>query len=490
MKKYILFGAGDFGQMALEDYGADNVACFADNNPNKQGQLVCGKPVIGFEELRRMAEDHRIVISVYNPRPIAAQLEESGIFDYQQYFPVRRKLAGRLAEELAGKTPRGVVLYGTDGYMEQVVLLLRELGLGHLLQAVAAPEGNRLIGRQVGGFQVRGLEETGPEADCYIVASAWNHSALRVQLRRHAAGKLVMDPFYQRRYYDTEDIVFARSQERDRTEEEWNQAVRQDGIKASVRAYVEAAKEQVPLFELVEIETINRCNGVCSFCPVNRSADPRPKAVMSRELFEGIIDQLAALDYSGKLALFSNNEPLLDQRIIELHKYARERLPKAVMHLYTNGILLTVPMFEELIQYLDELVIDNYQQELRLIRPSREIKAYVESHPQLRKKVTIVLRKPHEVLSSRGGDAPNRRQLVSYGEETCAMPFQQLIIRPDGKVSLCCNDPLGRCTLGDLTKQTILDVWYGPQYQMVRKCVAEGRKNWKHCEFCDVFSLY
>ena len=57
MKKYILFGAGDFGQMALEDYGPDNVACFADNNPNKQGQLVCGKPVIGFEELRRMAED-------------------------------------------------------------------------------------------------------------------------------------------------------------------------------------------------------------------------------------------------------------------------------------------------------------------------------------------------------------------------------------------------------------------------------------------------
>ena len=188
MKKYILFGAGDFGQMALEDYGADNVACFADNNPDKQGRLVCGKPVVGFEELRRMAEDYRIVISVYNPRPIAAQLEESGIFDYQQYFPVRRKLAGRLAEELAGKTPRGVVLYGTDGYMEQVVLLLREMGLGHLLQAVAAPEGNRLIGRQVGGFQVRGLEETGPEADCYIVASAWNHSALRVQLSRHAAG--------------------------------------------------------------------------------------------------------------------------------------------------------------------------------------------------------------------------------------------------------------------------------------------------------------
>jgi radical SAM protein with 4Fe4S-binding SPASM domain len=64
-----------------------------------------------------------------------------------------------------------------------------------------------------------------------------------------------------------------------------------------------------------------------------------------------------------------------------------------------------------------------------------------------------------------------------------------MIIRPDGKVSLCCNDPLGKNTLGDLTKETILEVWNNDRYKMVRNCLYNGRKNWKHCEFCDVFNL-
>ena len=69
---------------------------------------------------------------------------------------------------------------------------------------------------------------------------------------------------------------------------------------------------------------------------------------------------------------------------------------------------------------------------------------------ELKKKVTIVMRKPHEILTSRGGDAPNRTHTATYPDIKCALPFKQLIVRPDGKVSLCCNDPYGKCTLGDL----------------------------------------
>ena len=210
---------------------------------------------------------------------------------------------------------------------------------------------------------------------------------------------------------------------------------------------------------------------------------------MSQELFEKIIDELAELDYSGKLALFSNNEPFLDEKIIDRHRYARAKLPNARLHLFTNGTLLTLEKFIEIVDLLDELIIDNYQQELRLIKPCQIIAEYCKEHPELTKKVTIVLRKPHEILSSRGGDAPNRKQLVSYGEDRCILPYKQLIIRPDGKVSLCCNDPLGKNTLGDVSKDSLVDVWFNDRFKMVRKCLYEGRKNWKHCEFCDVFSL-
>lgn len=88
-----------------------------------------------------------------------------------------------------------------------------------------------------------------------------------------------------------------------------------------------------PLFSSVEIETINACNGRCSFCPVNRALDPRTHIMMRRDLFEKIIIELQTLNYSGRIGLFSNNEPFLDKRIIDFAKYAREHLPYAYLYL-------------------------------------------------------------------------------------------------------------------------------------------------------------
>ena len=180
---------------------------------------------------------------------------------------------------------------------------------------------------------------------------------------------------------------------------------------------------------------------------------------------------------------------MLDERILDFHKYARESLPNARMHLYTNGTLLTKEIFLELIKYLDELIIDNYNQNLDLIPASKMIKAYAEDNPEIKQKVTIVLRKPNEILTSRGGDAPNRTEVNIEKGISCVHPFQQLIIRPDGKVSLCCNDPLGKSTMGDVNEETLLDIWYGEKFSNVRKKILNGRENYEHCRRCDVFVL-
>ena len=92
-------------------------------------------------------------------------------------------------------------------------------------------------------------------------------------------------------------------------------------------------------------------------------------------------------------------------------------------------------------------------------------------------------------MTSRGGDAPNRTQVNIEKNISCVLPFQQLIIRPDGKVSLCCNDPLGRSTLGDVKEQTLVDIWYGETFENVRKAIFSGRENYDHCKNCDVFVL-
>ncbi len=273
------------------------------------------------------------------------------------------------------------------------------------------------------------------------------------------------------------------------SESEWSNSKKMEYSRKEVYVAVERLYNNQPLFDHIEVETINRCNGTCSFCPVNRKNDPREKAIMDEGLFRSIVDQLREIQYTGRFTTFSNNEPLLDDRIIEFNRYARKHLPKARIHLYTNGTLFTLDKFIKLTDVLDELIIDNYQQELKLIKPCVEIIDYCETHPELKNKVTIVLRKPNEILTSRGGDAPNRSELVEYGKDRCVLPFKQLIIRPTGQISLCCNDALGKYTLGDASKDKLLDIWYGSRFQMVRKCLYEGRENWGNCKYCDTFSM-
>lgn len=350
----------------------------------------------------------------------------------------------------------------------------------------------RKQGTQAAGIPIISVEEFLPYKDRFpvIIASLY---AQEMSKQLDALGISDYSFFLQElhRYYETDELVFNpyAANEEASSEEAWNQSRKLAYARKSVYDAVEALYEKPALFNHIEIETINRCNGSCAFCPVNHKIDPREKKVMTWELYESIVEQLAELNYAGRFTTFSNNEPLLDERIIEWNRYARTRLPLAKMHLFTNGTLLTLEKFKALTEVLDELIIDNYQQKLKLIKPCREIQAYCEEHPELKKKVTIVLRKPQEILTSRGGNAPNRSDIGNYAKDRCVLPFKQIIVRPDGKISLCCNDALGKYTLGDLTKERLTDVWYGPRFQMVRKCLYEGRENWGQCQNCDTFSM-
>lgn len=293
-------------------------------------------------------------------------------------------------------------------------------------------------------------------------------------------------------YYSPKILIdnpYENNCDRDLNEQQWLEKNNGKIKKESINKKVEQLVKENHLFHHVEIETVNRCNGMCSFCPVSVKNEKRPYAVMKEELFKKIINELSDMNYCGRIALFSNNEPLIDKRIVQFHEYARERLPNARMHLYTNGTLMNKALFLELIKYLDELIIDNYDQDLNLIPASQMIKEYAEEHPDILSKVTIVLRKPNEILTSRGGDAPNRTIVSIEKNISCVYPFQQLIIRPDGKVSLCCNDPIGRSTMGDVNKQTILEIWNGEKFKNVRKLILNGRENFSHCKHCDVFAL-
>ena len=251
-------------------------------------------------------------------------------------------------------------------------------------------------------------------------------------------------------------------------------------------------KDARPLqwFTHIEVETFNRCNGTCSFCPVNRVADPRKPAKMTERLFASVVDQLAEVDYTGYFGLFSNNEPLLDSRLQAFASEARQRLPHAFFNLMTNGTLLDVDGFKHLMRNFDRLVIDNYNNQPQMHPNVQEIYSFcrtLEGERLLRgKTVEISLRNRQDVLSTRAGQSPNKRPPSRPLKLPCVLPYLQFVVRPDGKVSLCCNDALGEMTLGDLTRQCISEVWHGDGFADVRtRMAAHGRKGVALCSRCD-----
>ncbi len=340
---------------------------------------------------------------------------------------------------------------------------------------------------------VRPVEILLEEQEEYMVVIASKHTEpMKKQLQELGINNYMIYEHAIDAFYPTKELIYNPYEEnsyRDMSEQEWNSYQVSNQAINSINEEAEDLYLNPKMFNHVEIETINRCNGYCEFCPVSKNKDPREFCEMSQELFEKIINELTELNFSGRISLYSNNEPFLDKQIIERSVYVRNKLPYARIHMFTNGTLLTLEKFVQIVEVLDELIIDNYQQELKLIKPCQEIEKYCEVHPELKKKVTIVLRKPHEILTSRGGDAPNRKNVVSFPKDRCVLPFKQLIIRPDGKVSLCCNDPLGKNTLGDVSKDTLANVWNNDRFKMVRKCLYEGRENWKHCKNCDTFMI-
>ena len=256
-----------------------------------------------------------------------------------------------------------------------------------------------------------------------------------------------------------------------------------------------AHEKHYRLFESIEIETINRCNSSCSFCPVNVHADTRTLARMSEETFRKIIDELGALDYHDCIMFHSNNEPFLDKQLVPRIAYARKRRPHAWLSVYTNGTALNPKLFFSALDAgLDQLQIDNYADNLQLHDNVKEIVAALErpENAAYVPKVEILVRRLTEVLSNRAGNAPNKDVITfvdyrKYRDIGCPLPFRQLVIRPTGEVSLCCNDALGQATMGDVTRQSLVEIWSGPAFTELREELQRnGRRNLKLCNTCDV----
>jgi len=247
---------------------------------------------------------------------------------------------------------------------------------------------------------------------------------------------------------------------------------------------------EMPIPVCINIETINRCNNYCAFCPASIGNETRPFKQMSDILFKKIISDLMSWGkggYSGYISLFVTNEPFMDKRIVEYYKYVKEHLPNCKLFLSTNGKLLTLEKWISILPYIDIAIINDYKNNLEVSNNIAEISRYMKDNNNS-VDFTVQIRYINEILTSRGGSAPNKKYHVKT-KEPCFFPFTDMVIFPDGKCGLCNCDGLERTNMGDCNKMSLQEIWQSSQYKETRSLNAKGRNNYEFCKNCD-FTYY
>jgi len=247
----------------------------------------------------------------------------------------------------------------------------------------------------------------------------------------------------------------------------------------------------------VRIETINSCNSTCSFCPMGLySPETKNRKVvkMDESLFKKIIAELVSEKYNGMLKFYTENEPLLDKRIVEFVRYANENLPSLKgIQIDTNGKLLTeslgVNLFNAGLTYLH---VNDYTETGGggLNNKKEPIKKIYDKLRLLfpNVKMTYSSRLIHEVLDSRAGHAPNNDTVIKQPiKSACVYPFYQFCITSNGNLGLCCVDSSFEEPLGNVKDSSISEIWKGDSFNKFRNDLLKAERNKNLCSQCTFF---
>lgn len=231
-------------------------------------------------------------------------------------------------------------------------------------------------------------------------------------------------------------------------------------------------------FSIVEIETITECNRKCVYCP-NYQYD-RGKHLMSEKLFKKIIDELASINFRGRVSPHFYGEPLLDKRLPKLVKYIRKKLPFSSIVIFSNGDPLTIELFNKLIESgVNQFCITEHGGSMS--KNMRKLMEYIKDKTHLKDKVFYFKVTPETPLFNRGGLVGPP---VAIKFEKCRSPSDVVIIDYQGNVILCCNDYLSSVVFGNVENESLIQIWNQPFYKRVRKDTRNGIFELDICKKC------
>lgn len=283
---------------------------------------------------------------------------------------------------------------------------------------------------------------------------------------------------------------------------------------------------------VVFVDPSDACNFKCRFCPTSdrplMKSVGRPWQQMSLELFQKIADDMTRFPGQVEvLRLYKDGEPLLNKRLPDMIRYAKQVGASKRVDTTTNASLLTQDVGKAIADAgLDRINISIYgvssehyrnfsntrvefERVLNNVRNFYEVRGdcdmlvkingdtltdtekeqFIEYFGDYADKIYI-----EHIMScwpefELNGVEVNQEKGI-YGQEikevdACPYPFYSFSINSDGLASVCFLDWGRKLIVGDANKQSVQDIWNGTELKAYRKMFLEGgRKQHSVCGGC------
>ncbi len=290
---------------------------------------------------------------------------------------------------------------------------------------------------------------------------------------------------------------------------------------------------------LVNIDPTNHCNLKCRFCPTGHpellEKFSRPRGMMDFGLFTKIIDELAMFPEKVKvLLLHKDGEPMLNPRLADMLKYAKQKDIAEVIWLTTNMTLLTPKLAEDIVDsgvdfirvsvnhvtdqgYKDLTVVWSDYEKVRantallfdvrnrkgssmkiwaklnnfglseeeILKFGRDFKGISDDHMLANPmgwtySQEFDFRLGVKTELGQEGEVPLKENRV-----VCPYPFYRMVLNFNGDVSVCELDWSMSTVVGNVHEETMWEIWNGKRVHAFRMAMLEGmRWNKDVCKQC------
>lgn len=277
------------------------------------------------------------------------------------------------------------------------------------------------------------------------------------------------------------------------------------------------------------VETVSLCNARCVMCPVDQWE--RSVRHMAPEVFDKILREMTPFgQWINQVALFLNGEPLIDKHLEERIRVLKDIGVKFVMFT-CNASLMTEARAESILRAgidgvdfsVDGATAETFEairKRLKFDECIANIETFIRVrnrlHPNARIRIRMTVQEKNagefeQYLTfwrSRLGpkDSAYGKLLHNWGAwlkehalpseadgarlnaSPCISPWGTMVILSDGRVPLCCLDYNAEMPMGDVTTQTIQEIWQSPPFAGVRESHRlKGRASVKMCVDCNAW---